>query len=98
MADAATRENGSSLSMPRVTIAASFGFALVQLDVTIVNVALPRMASELGASVSPLQWVVYPYALSFAVLLLLMGFLGDRRGALRMYLPGLGLFAVASPG
>lgn len=98
MADAATRENGSSLSMPRVTIAASFGFALVQLDVTIVNVALPRMASELGASVSALQWIVDAYALSFAVLLLLMGFLGDRWGARRMYLAGLGLFAVASLG
>ena len=98
MADAATRENGSSLSMPRVTIAASFGFALVQLDVTIVNVALPRMASELGASVSALQWIVDAYALSFAVLLLLMGSLGDRWGARRMYLAGLGLFAVASLG
>ena len=98
MADAATRENGSSLSVPRVTVAASFGFALVQLDVTIVNVALPRMASELGASVSALQWIVDAYALSFAVLLLLMGFLGDRWGARRMYLAGLVLFALASLG
>jgi DHA2 family methylenomycin A resistance protein-like MFS transporter len=99
MADVAARETtGSSLPTAWVTTAASFGFALVQLDVTIVNVALPRMASELQAGVSALQWIVDAYALSFAVLLLLMGFLGDRLGARRVYLAGLGLFALASLG
>lgn len=80
----------------RVTTAASFGFALVQLDVTIVNVALPRMATTLGAGVAGLQWVVDAYALAFAVLLLSMGYLGDRLGARRMYLAGMLLFALAS--
>lgn len=98
MTDPATRQNSTSLSTTWVTVAASFGFALVQLDVTIVNVALPRMASELHAGVSALQWVVDAYALSFAVWLLLMGFLGDRWGARRMYLAGLALFALASLG
>lgn len=98
MADVTKQESGSSISPNRVTVAASFGFALVQLDVTIVNVALPRMASELHAGVSALQWVVDAYALSFAVLLLLMGFLGDRLGARRVYLAGLALFALASLG
>lgn len=98
MADATTRENGSSLTTTWGTLAASFGFALVQLDVTIVNVALPRMASELHAGVSALQWIVDAYALSFAVLLLLMGFLGDRWGARRVYQAGLVLFALASLG
>lgn len=83
-------------SIARVTVAASFGFALVQLDVTIVNVALPRIASELHAGVAGLQWVVDAYALAFAVLLLSMGYLGDRLGARRVYLGGMALFAFSS--
>lgn len=83
-------------SIARVTTAASFGFALVQLDVTIVNVALPRIASPLHAGVAGLQWVVDAYALAFAVLLLSMGYLGDRLGARRVYLGGMLLFALAS--
>ena len=79
-----------------VTTATSFGFALVQLDVTIVNVALPRMASDLHTGVAGLQWVVDAYALTFAVLLLSMGYLGDRLGARKVYLGGIALFAFAS--
>jgi MFS transporter, DHA2 family, methylenomycin A resistance protein len=80
----------------RVTTAASFGFALVQLDVTIVNVALPHVAADLHTGVAGLQWVVDAYALTFAVLLLSMGYLGDRLGARRVYLAGMALFALAS--
>jgi MFS transporter, DHA2 family, methylenomycin A resistance protein len=80
----------------RVTTATSFGFALVQLDVTIVNVALPRMAGDLHTGVAGLQWVVDAYALTFAVLLLSMGYLGDRLGARKVYLGGMALFALAS--
>ncbi|GFZ89353.1 MFS transporter [Dyella caseinilytica] len=80
----------------RVTTATSFGFALVQLDVTIVNVALPRMATDLHAGVAGLQWVVDAYALTFAVLLLGMGYLGDRLGARKVYLAGMALFGLAS--
>jgi DHA2 family methylenomycin A resistance protein-like MFS transporter len=83
-------------SVARVTTAASFGFALVQLDVTIVNVALPHIAGALRAGVAGLQWVVDAYALSFAVLLLSMGYFGDRWGARRVYLGGMALFALAS--
>jgi DHA2 family methylenomycin A resistance protein-like MFS transporter len=83
----------------RWTVAAtSFGFGLVQLDVTIVNVALPRIGSDLGTGVAGLQWVVDAYALVFAALLLTAGFLGDRFGARRLYLAGLGIFALASLG
>jgi MFS transporter, DHA2 family, methylenomycin A resistance protein len=80
----------------RVTTAASFGFALVQLDVTIVNVALPRIAADLHTGVAGLQWVVDAYALAFAVLLLGMGYLGDRLGSRKVYLSGMALFALAS--
>lgn len=76
--------------------AASFGFALIQLDVTIVNVALPRIGAELHAPVTLLQWVVDSYALCFAALLLSAGFLGDRFGARKVYQGGLILFGLAS--
>ena len=76
--------------------AASFGFALIQLDVTVVNVALPSLARSLHAGTAGLQWVVDAYAVSFAALLLTAGFLGDRFGARRVYLAGLTLFAIAS--
>ena len=78
------------------TLATSFGFALVQLDVTIVNVALPRIGESLHTGIAGLQWVVDAYALVFAALLLTAGFLGDRFGARKVYLAGLGLFALAS--
>ena len=77
-------------------VAASFGFAVVQLDVTIVNVALPRLSIDLTASVPGLQWVVDAYSLVFAVLLLSAGVMGDRLGAKRAYLIGLAGFALAS--
>jgi DHA2 family methylenomycin A resistance protein-like MFS transporter len=76
--------------------AAGFGFALVQLDVTIVNVALPDIAKALGTDVAGLQWVIDAYALTFAAFLLTAGFLGDRLGARKIYLIGFGIFAVAS--
>ena len=79
-----------------IIAAASFGFMVVQLDVTIVNVALPAMSRDLGGGTAELQWVVDAYTLSFAVLLLSAGVLGDLFGARRVYLAGFGLFAVAS--
>ncbi len=79
-----------------IVAATSFGFVVVQLDVTIVNVALPRIGSDLDASVSALQWVVDAYTLTFAVLLLSAGVLADRIGARRIYVAGFVLFALAS--
>jgi DHA2 family methylenomycin A resistance protein-like MFS transporter len=79
-----------------IIAAASFGFMVVQLDVTIVNVALPAMSRDLGGGTAELQWVVDAYTLSFAVLLLSAGVLGDLIGARRIYLAGFALFAVAS--
>ncbi len=78
------------------TVAASFGFGIVQLDVTIVNVALPTIARQLGTTVAGLQWVVDAYALAFAALLLTGGYIGDRWGARRGYLTGIVMFALAS--
>ncbi|GID97366.1 MFS transporter [Amorphoplanes digitatis] len=77
-------------------IAISLGTFMLLIDVTIVNVALPQMAIDLDTSFDSLQWVVDGYALSLGVLLLGAGALGDRIGHRRLYLAGLGLFALAS--
>jgi EmrB/QacA subfamily drug resistance transporter len=69
---------------------------IIVIDNTIVNVALPTLVRQLGASVSELQWVVDAYTVVFAGLLLLAGTLGDRFGRRRSLTFGLGMFAVAS--
>jgi MFS family permease len=69
---------------------------VIVVDNTIVNVALPTLARELGADLHELQWVVDAYTLVFAALLLLAGTLGDRFGRRRAVLAGLGVFALAS--
>jgi DHA2 family methylenomycin A resistance protein-like MFS transporter len=74
----------------------SLGFVVVQVDASIVNVALARIGEALGASVDALQWVIDAYALSFASLLLLAGALGDRYGARRTFVTGMAMFTVAS--
>jgi DHA2 family methylenomycin A resistance protein-like MFS transporter len=74
----------------------SLAFVLVQLDVTIVNVALPAIGAQLHASVSALQWVVDAYTLAFSVLMLTAGSLGDRYGSRRLFLSGVGVFAAGS--
>jgi EmrB/QacA subfamily drug resistance transporter len=66
------------------------------LDETILNVALPTLQRELGASASGLQWMVNSYILVFGGLLLIMGGLGDRFGRARMLQAGLVVFGVAS--
>lgn len=82
---------------PALTVAAtSLGFAVVQLDVTIVNVALPRIAGDLAASVASLQWLVDAYTLTFAVMLPTAGTLSDRLGSRAVYICGFALFALAS--
>lgn len=72
------------------------GMFLVQLDVTVVNVALPDIRVGLGTSLSGQQWVVDAYAVVLAGLLLVGGALGDRVGHRRVVLAGLVLFGSAS--
>ncbi|MFI4980691.1 MAG: MFS transporter, partial [Nevskiales bacterium] len=79
-----------------IVTATSFSFVVVQLDVTIVNVALPRIGEELHSGVDTLQWIVDAYTLAFAVLLLSAGVLGDRFGSRRAYQLGFLVFALAS--
>ncbi|MEV0183103.1 MFS transporter [Streptomyces sp. NPDC050625] len=81
-----------------VVALACAGQFLVVLDVSVVNVALPSMRTDLGLSPSGLQWVVNAYAIAFAGFMLLGGRAGDLYGRKRMFLIGLGLFTLASLG
>lgn len=92
----ATSTSASQPASLAVLLAASFAFIIVQLDVTIVNVALPRIGVELGAEVSALQWVIDAYTLGFASLLLSAGVMGDKFGSKRVFLSGFALFTLAS--
>src|ERR671935_3065473 len=81
-----------------VLVVMCVGYFLVLLDVTIVNVALPKIGSGVGASVSGLQWVVDGYALALASLMLAGGTVGDLYGHKRIVLTGLVVFGVGSLG
>jgi DHA2 family methylenomycin A resistance protein-like MFS transporter len=76
--------------------AATLGFAVVQLDVSVVNVAINDLGRDLGSGVAVLQWVVNAYTVTFAALILSAGSLGDRLGARRMFLTGFAVFTLAS--
>ena len=72
--------------------------SVVQMQVSIVNLAIPAINASFGASVSELQWVIAAYTLSFAVLLLAAGALGDRIGTKMTFLAGFLVVALACLG
>jgi EmrB/QacA subfamily drug resistance transporter len=73
-----------------------FALFMIMLDNTVVNVALPSIQQDLGASISGLEWTINGYTLSFAVLLATGGRLGDIFGRRRMFLIGVVIFATSS--
>src|SRR5215470_15369476 len=77
-----------------VLAATIFGSSVAFIDGTVVNIALPALQRDLGATVTQIQWVIEAYALMLASLLLPGGSLGDRFGRRRMYAAGITLFAV----
>lgn len=83
-------------NLPLITVAASFGFFVTQLDVTIVNVALNAIGKAFDAPTAQLQWVVDAYILSLAAMLLSAGAIGDRIGPRRAFVAGLVLFGLTS--
>jgi EmrB/QacA subfamily drug resistance transporter len=76
--------------------AMSFALFMIMLDNTVVNVALPSIQSDLGASLSALEWTINAYTLVFAVLLVTGGRLGDIFGRRRAFLFGVVAFALSS--
>jgi EmrB/QacA subfamily drug resistance transporter len=72
------------------------GMLMIVLDITVVNVALPSIKSDLGFSQSSLAWVVNAYLITFGGLLLLAGRLGDVIGRRTIFLTGLAVFVAAS--
>jgi EmrB/QacA subfamily drug resistance transporter len=81
---------------PWILTTAILGSGLAFVDGTVVNVALPLLQRDLGATVTDIQWVVEAYALLLAALLLVGGAMGDRLGRRRVYATGIGVFATAS--
>jgi EmrB/QacA subfamily drug resistance transporter len=79
-----------------VLAATVLGSALTFIDTTVVSIALPSVAADLGAGSTGLTWVVNGYTLTLAALVLLGGSLGDRYGRRRIFLIGVGCFAGAS--
>jgi EmrB/QacA subfamily drug resistance transporter len=79
-----------------ILLALCLAALIINIDVTIVNVALPSLVRELGATTTELQWVVDAYTLVFAALILAAGSVSDRVGRKGVLLLGLGIFAAGS--
>src|SRR5450755_3707304 len=90
--DAATERRARRWTL----IAMSLGYAVVQLDVSVVNVAIKSIGTGLGGGITSLQWVVNAYTIGFAAFILTAGALGDRIGAKRVFVAGFLLFMAAS--
>jgi EmrB/QacA subfamily drug resistance transporter len=85
-----SKRRGSTLAI------VSIALFMVVLDNLVVNVALPSIHRDLGASIQSLEWTVNAYILAYAVMLLTGAALGDRFGRKRMFIAGVSLFTVSS--
>lgn len=72
------------------------GFVMTLVDLTIVNIAIPDMTDDLGASLDKVLWVVNAYTLVLATLIITAGRLGDIRGKGNLFLSGVAMFTLAS--
>jgi EmrB/QacA subfamily drug resistance transporter len=88
--------SGTSTPGPAVLIATILASSMVFIDGSVVNVALPVLQQELGATGAQAQWVVESYALFLSALILVGGSLGDHLGRKRIFLLGVLLFAATS--
>jgi EmrB/QacA subfamily drug resistance transporter len=79
-----------------ILAATILGSSITFIDGTVVNVALPVLQTQLGASVADAQWIVEAYALMLAALLLVGGSLGDYYGRKKIFAAGVFVFAAAS--
>ena len=81
-----------------ILVATIVASSMAFIDSTVVNVALPALQSNFGASVVGVQWVVESYGLTLAALILVGGSMGDLFGRRLMFLLGIAVFTVASIG
>lgn len=81
-----------------VVFTTSLAFVVSQLDVSIVNVAVPQIGKSFSADISTLQWIVDAYTIAFAVLMLSAGGMSDLLGSKRLFQLGLLFFGLASVG
>src|SRR5471030_1459182 len=79
-----------------VLVCAVLASTMAFVDESVVNVALPRMETDLHTSLSAMQWVINAYTLCMSALLLIGGAAGDRFGRRRIFASGIILFTVAS--
>ncbi len=93
MAPGVAFQSGAGRWLIAVAVA---GSGMAFLDGTVVNVALPDIGKDFGASTSALQWILNGYLLTLASLILLGGSLGDRYGRRRIFVLGVGVFTAAS--
>src|SRR3954451_3386158 len=89
-----TQERGRLLTL----VLGAVVLFMVVLDNLVVNVALPSIHNDFGASVQALEWTVNAYVLAYGVLLLTGAALGDRFGRRRMFVNRISLFTLASAG
>jgi EmrB/QacA subfamily drug resistance transporter len=91
-------ETSARASRPLAAVLAAVGIPIfmVTLDNLVVTTALPVIRTELGASLTDLQWFVNAYTLPFAAFLLTFAALGDRLGRRRTFIAGIALFTLAS--
>ena len=88
----------SAIGFGFIVTTTSLAFVVSQLDVSIVNIALPAIGKSFKTGVSSLQWIVDAYTIAFAALMLSAGGLSDLLGAKRLFQLGLLVFALASAG
>jgi EmrB/QacA subfamily drug resistance transporter len=79
-----------------VIVAAVLGSGVAFLDSTVVNVALPAIARDLGGGLTGLQWTIDAYLLTLGSLIIFGGSLGDMYGRRKIFIAGLGAFTIAS--
>ena len=81
-----------------VVLATSMAFVVGQLDVTIVNVALPAIQADFHVGEAGLQWAVTTYSIGMAVTIMSAATLADMNGRRKLYVGGIALFTVSSIG
>src|SRR5215467_825145 len=90
------RDEGLSREILVLAGVVILGTIMTVLDLTVVNVAIPTLASDLGASIPAIQWVMTGYMLAFATVIPLTGWAAERFGAKRVWLAALLAFLTGS--